>query len=137
MSRRGRSSHCRQRIAELLEELRRGAQPALGFEPLVRGSLYRLRRRCGKRTCRCAQGRLHRGEAFSVREGGLSRAVAMTGFDREKLARRVAVYRELRKSRALMVRAFGELLKAADQLEGLREIPIDKLRREAAPHRGN
>ena len=127
MSRRESASRGRRRIAELLEELRQGAQAAQGYEPLVRGSFYRFRRRCGKKTCRCARGELHVGQAFSVRQGGLSRALPLAGIDRGKLAKRVAVYRQLRKSRALMVRTFEQLLRTADRLEQLRSIPPDRL----------
>ena len=43
-----------QRLPQLLEE-------CLGREPLLPGSLYTLRRKCGKPNCRCSRGELHEG----------------------------------------------------------------------------
>lgn len=42
----------------------------LGNQELVRGSLIRLRRRCGKPTCRCAQGAPHETPALSYSVNG-------------------------------------------------------------------
>lgn len=38
--------------------------------PLLRGSLITLRRRCGKRSCRCARGQPHCSPALSVSTKG-------------------------------------------------------------------
>ena len=50
-------------IQELLETF-------LAREPLLPGSLYTLRRRCGKPTCHCAQGELHASTVLSYRGQG-------------------------------------------------------------------
>jgi hypothetical protein len=42
----------------------------LGREPLINGSLYTLRRKCGKPNCRCAQGELHASTVLSYRGQG-------------------------------------------------------------------
>lgn len=129
MSTRKRASHCRQRIAELLADIERRTQAAQGLAPLVRGSFYRFRRRCGKKNCRCARGELHAGQAFSVRKDGRSRTVPLAGVDRDKLVKAVEVYRELRKARANMVRGFKELLTQVDRMEQLREVGADRFKR--------
>ena len=128
MDRRREASRCRQRIMGCVGELQGLARAILGYSPLVRGSLYAYRRRCGKPGCRCARGRLHRGQALGVSQGGRSRAVALAGLDRDRLAEHVAVYRELRRTRATMVRTFAQLLREADRLERLREVPVERLR---------
>ena len=40
------------------------------FEEIVRGSVFTRRQRCGKPTCRCAQGTLHRATYLGVSFGG-------------------------------------------------------------------
>lgn len=44
---------------------------------LLRGTLITMRRRCGRSTCRCAQGHLHEGPALSVSLSGRSVTVSL------------------------------------------------------------
>ena len=133
MSKKLQTARCRQQINAHLEELVRLARVAQGYSPLVRGSFYRYRRRCGKAGCRCARGEPHAGQAFSVREGGRSQTLPLTGVDREELSQHVGAYRELRRARAEMVRTFDELLEVVDKLERLREIGLERLKRRGSP----
>ncbi|MFH1725591.1 MAG: DUF6788 family protein [Elusimicrobiota bacterium] len=133
MNKQPQAARTRQRILAITELLQGQAQRVMGHAPLVRGSFYRYRRRCGKASCRCARGALHAGQAFSIRAGGRSRTLALTGVDREELARHVGVYRDLRRVRAEMVRTFGELLKQVDKLERFRAISLDRLKRRGRP----
>jgi hypothetical protein len=109
------------------------AEMAMGRGPLIRGSFYAYRRRCGKPGCRCARGRLHRGHAFGVSEGGRSRQVPLGGIDAHALAEHVEAYRRLRRVRADMARLFAGLVGTVDRLLRLREIPVGRLRQEPAP----
>lgn len=106
----------RQKITAWSTEIVRLAQAANGSGPLARGSLYAYRRRCGKPGCRCARGALHAGRTFAVSEGGRTRVVALRGLD---LAELEAGVRAWRRTRAAMVAAFAELLRAVDRLEKL------------------
>lgn len=134
MNKQAQSARTRQRIRVLTELLQGQAQRAMGHTLLVRGSFYRYRRRCGKAGCRCSNGMLHTGQAFSVHSGGRSRTLPLTGVDREELSRHVGAYRELRRVRAKMVRTFDEMLKQVDKLERFREIGLARLkRREKLP----
>lgn len=133
MSKKPQAARARQRILALTALLQGQAQRVMGRAPLVRGSFYRYRRRCGKASCRCARGALHAGQAFSIRAGGRSRTLPLTGVDREALSRHVGAYRALRRVRTEMVRTFGELLKQADKLERLREISLAHLKRQGRP----
>ncbi len=129
MNKQAQAARARQRIHALSELLQGQVRRAMGHTPLVRGSFYRYRRRCGKAGCRCAGGILHTGQAFSIRSGGRSRTLPLTGVNREELSRHVGVYRELRRVRAGMVRTFDELLRQVDKLELLREIGLERLKR--------
>ena len=46
--------------------------------PLLRGSLITLRRRCGKRSCRCARGQPHCSPALSVSTKGKTNILTLT-----------------------------------------------------------
>jgi len=129
MERSHEASLCRQRIANCLVELGRLAKVAQGWSPLVRGSLYLYRRRCGKRGCRCSRGELHAGQALSVSAGGRSRVVSTAGLDRAELAAGVQAHRELRQARSSMVRTCRELLAAVDRMARVREVGLEQLGR--------
>jgi hypothetical protein len=63
-----------------------------GSEPLMlRGSLVVLRRKCGKPSCRCAEGAPHEGAALSYSVGGTTRILSLRPEDvravREALSR--------------------------------------------------
>lgn len=133
MNKQTQAARARQRIRALTELLQGQAQQVMGRAPVMRGSFYRYRRRCGKASCRCARGSLHAGQAFSIRAGGRSRTLPLTGVDRTELSQCVGAYRELRRVRAEMVRTFDELLKQVDKLERLREIGLDGLKRRGRP----
>lgn len=134
MNKQAQAARTRQRIHVLTDLIQSQAQRVMGHAPLVRGSFYRYRRRCGKASCRCARGALHVGQAFSIRAGGRSQTLPLAGVDREELSRHVGAYRELRRVRAEMARTCGELLKQVDRLEHLREINLERLkRRERSP----
>lgn len=133
MSKQAEAARVRQRILAITELFQSQAQRVMGRAPLLRGSFYRYRRRCGKATCRCMRGALHAGQAFSIRAGSRSRTLPLTGVDRDELSRCVGAYRELRRVRAEMVRTFDELLKQVDKLERLREIGLERLKRRGRP----
>ena len=132
MNKQAQAARTRQRIRALAELLRGQAQRTMGHTPLVRGSYYRYRRRCGKAGCLCAGGTLHAGQAFSIRSGGRSRTLPLRGVNREELSLHVGAYRELRRVRAGMVRTFDELLRQVDKLELLREIGLARLKRRGS-----
>jgi hypothetical protein len=45
---------------------------------LLRGSLVVLKRKCGKKTCRCTDGQLHETPALSYSVDGVTRIVSLT-----------------------------------------------------------
>ena len=125
------ASLCRQRIVDTVAVLGRLAQAANGSGPLIRGSFYTYRRRCGKKGCRCARGELHLSRAFGVSADGRSRVVSLRGMDREEVEVGVKAWRQWRQTRAAMGVAFAELLRAVDRLGKANTRPVDRLRRAA------
>jgi hypothetical protein len=60
---------------------------------VLRGTLITMRRKCGKPTCRCAQGQLHEGPALSVSLSGRSITVALRPADVPAVEAALARYR--------------------------------------------
>jgi uncharacterized protein DUF6788 len=65
--------------------------------PVLRGSLITMRRRCGKPTCRCADGTaLHEGPALSVSVSGRSVTVSLRAAEVPAVLAALARYRSAR-----------------------------------------
>jgi uncharacterized protein DUF6788 len=114
-----------QRLPQLLEE-------CLGREPLLPGSLYILRRKCGKPNCRCSRGELHESTVLSYRGQGRPRNISPTPEQLGALQSLTGDYRRCRQARAHLVRWQRQLLKLVDALQAARvqqgEAEFRKLR---------
>lgn len=91
--------------------------------PLIRGSVYALRRKCGKATCRCQEGHLHESWVLSVPEKGRKRMRAVPKGKRLRWQQMTERYRRFRRARARLVKLFAEILKLVDELERERTVP--------------
>ena len=63
----------RQKVDRLLTELSKILQAFCEHDSIVRGSFQMLRRRCGKKPCRCNDGKLHETFVFVDRSSGQRR----------------------------------------------------------------
>lgn len=89
-------------------------------EPLLPGSLYVLRRKCGKPNCRCARGELHESTALSYRGDGRPRNVSPASDQIDTLRKRTDGYRRARQARAKLVRWQRQVLNLVDAIEAAR-----------------
>ncbi len=85
-------------------------------EAMCPGSLYLLRRRCGKPTCRCRQGELHATWVVTRSEAGRVRLYRVPEQERAAVRRLTAQYREWQQARAALVKAVNELMRQLDAL---------------------
>jgi hypothetical protein len=102
-----------QRLPQLLEE-------CLGRAPLLPGSLYTLRRKCGKPNCRCSRGELHESTVLSYRGQGRPRNISSKPEQLGALQSMTGDYRRCRQARANLVRWQRQLLKLVDVLQAAR-----------------
>ena len=91
--------------------------------PLIRGSVYSLRRQCGKTGCRCQEGHLHESWVLSVPEKGRKRMRAVPDGKRLVWQQMTECYRRFRRARADLVKRFAQILKRIDELERERTVP--------------
>jgi hypothetical protein len=63
---------------------------------LLRGALTTFRRRCGKRSCRCADGEPHESPALTYTEGGRSKTVTLAEAEVAGVAAALARYQQAR-----------------------------------------
>jgi uncharacterized protein DUF6788 len=116
-------------LPQLLEE-------CLGRAPLLPGSLYTLRRKCGKPNCHCSRGELHQSTVLSYRGQGRPRNISPPPGQLDSLRTMTHDYRRCRQARAQLVRRQRQLLELVDALEAARiqqgEAEFRKLRASPA-----
>jgi hypothetical protein len=102
-----------QQLAALLEL-------CFGRESLLPGSMYTLRRKCGKPNCHCARGELHESTILSYRGQGRPKNISLPPEQIDALRKMTDDYRRFRQTRAKIVRWQRELLKLLDALQAAR-----------------
>ena len=101
-------------------------------EPMVQGSFYLLRRKCGKLNCRCARGELHPAYVLTRSEAGKDRLYPVPKEQRAEVRKRAAEYRRYQRARAVLVKRHLHLLALVDQIAEQRLITWPPNR--AVPH---
>lgn len=117
-----RLSSLRSQLHQLQQRLPDLLGPALGREPLLPGSLYTLRRKCGKPSCHCNRGQLHESTVLSYRGQGRPRNVSTPSEHLDTLRHMTDHYRRCRQARAQLVRWQRQLLKLVDDLQAVRVL---------------
>jgi hypothetical protein len=118
-------SRLRQSLRKLVEEMKGLIEPFFSDHPIVKGTVYELKRKCGKPGCKCAQGELHSRMVISASEGGKTRLRAIPRGFLVDTQQRVKRYQELRRARARVVEIHRQMLKILDEMEAMRreELP--------------
>jgi len=113
-----RISRLRQMLAKLRDEMAGGLNAFMRCGPLIRGSVYELRRRCGKPTCICASGKkLHSCMVITWTDAGRKRLRSLSPKEEMDFTRLTEDYRRFRRARARVVELHSKLLGVVDQLE--------------------
>lgn len=116
-----RLSTLRTRLTDAQKQLAELLEGCFGREPLLPGSLYLSRRKCGKANCRCAGGELHESLALSLRPPeGRPRNFSPPPDQIDALRKMTDDYRRLRRARARLARWQGELMKLVDEIQAIR-----------------
>ncbi len=113
-------SRLRQSLRRLTREVEQLAHPFMSESPVVRGSLYELKRSCGKAGCRCASGELHARMVLSVKEQGRTRLTVISKENLVEVRSKVDRYRRLRRNRARLGAVHREMLAVMDEIVRLR-----------------
>jgi len=113
-------SSLRSQLLKHREQLPQLVEDCLGRELLLPGSLYILRRKCGKPNCRCSRGELHESTVLSYRGQGRPRNISPSAEQLESLRSMTHAYRRCRQARAKLVRWQRQLLSLVDALEAAR-----------------
>ena len=85
-------------------------------EPMVQGSFYLLRRKCGKPNCRCARGQLHPAWVLTRSEQGQDRLYTIPAEERARLRQWAGEYRRYQRARAVLVKRHLKMLALVDEM---------------------
>ena len=121
-------SQLRHSLRRLSDELRQLINSSFSDKPVIKGSVYELKRKCGKPGCKCAQGQLHSRMVVSASEKGKTiLRVIPHGFLVEVQAK-VRRYQELRRARARLVEVHRKMIQVIDEMEAIRrqEVPVSR-----------
>jgi hypothetical protein len=112
----GQLSLLRQKLWRAYAALARTLRQLQRAQPMVRGSFYLLRRKCGKPNCRCASGQLHASWVLTRSEAGRDRIYPVPKDQRAQVRRWALEYRRFQRARAALVKAHLKLVALADQM---------------------
>ena len=83
---------------------------------LIPGSFYLLRRKCGKPSCRCAQGHLHATWVLTRSEAGQHKLYAVPPAQRARVRQLAAAWKRSQKARAKLLKLQAQLVALADAI---------------------
>jgi hypothetical protein len=116
----GNLSLLRQKLWRAYAALARTLRQLQRAQPMVQGSFYLLRRKCGKPNCRCATGSLHASWVLTRSEAGKDRIYSVPKDQRSQVRRWALEYRRYQRARAALVKAHPQLLALADEMAAQR-----------------
>ena len=119
-SSRQRLSRLRKSLSEMVSEYRRLVHILAHHQPMVKGCVYQMQRKCGKPNCRCAEGQAHTSMVLSWSEGGRTRLLSVPENRLDELRRQTEQYQRFRKARARLVQLHKGMLDVVNRIEEAR-----------------
>lgn|SRR6185312_8272448 len=100
-------SRLRQKLIKLHQGSSKELGPFLIDRPMMKGTVYPLRRRCGKPTCRCARGEYHETMVLTADSDGKKRLWVISEERLEEIREQTARYRYFRQARGQLLKAWS------------------------------
>lgn len=119
-SERERFSRLRQTLLQLAGEVAGLVKPLFSDRPVIKGTVYELKRKCGKPCCKCARGELHTRMVLSASEGGKTRLQVIPHGSLGEVQEKVRRYQEFRRVRARLGEIYRKMLTVIDEMEAMR-----------------
>lgn len=113
-------SRLRQVLRSLLAELEPSVEVVFGRSPLVKGNVYEMARKCGKPSCTCSRGELHRSMVLSWSHEGKTRLLSIHPDRLLELQEKSEEYLRVRRARARVAAICRQMLSVMDRMEKLR-----------------
>jgi len=121
-------SRLRQTLLQLASEIKGLVEPLFSDRPVVKGTVYELKRRCGKPGCKCARGQLHARMVVSASQGGKTRLQVIPKGFLVEVQTKVRRYQEIRRVRARLGEIYRKMVRVMDQMEAMRREELGQRR---------
>ena len=119
-AKRQKFSRLRQSLINLSYEVRELIKPFFSDKPVIKGSVYELKRKCGKPGCKCTKGQLHRSMVLSSSERGRTRLLIIPHGFLLEVKSKVQRYQKLRRSRRRLIEVQRKMLHVMDEMDEMR-----------------
>jgi hypothetical protein len=116
-------SRLRQALRQRLKDLESSLEVVFGRAALVKGNVYEMARKCGKPSCACTRGQLHRSMVLSWSERGKTQLFSIPPDRLAEVREKSEEYLRFRRTRARVSEICQGMVALLDRIE--------KLRREA------
>lgn len=126
-------SRLRHSLIRLAEEVTQLIESFLSDKPVIRGSVYELKRKCGKPRCKCAQGQLHSTMVVSASEKGRTRLRGIRRGFLPEVKSNVRRYQQLRRARSRLGEVHRKMLHVMNEIETMRREEIPDNQRRSSP----
>ncbi len=124
------ASKLRQKIRQLDNRRRELLERVLRPGAMVVGSLYQMRRKCGKPGCKCARGQLHASWYLSRAQQGHTKLIYIGKIVPDRLGTRVRRYQRHQKLLAQIRKIDAEISEHLNQLRDQRLQSLEQAQRE-------
>lgn len=115
-----RLSRMRQSLSDLAREVELLMPVFMDRLPMVKGTVYEQRRKCGKPNCRCRTGKGHATMILSRSEGGRTKLIGIPKGQLKEVQILARRYRRVRRARARLGQIYKKMLSLIDELEAAR-----------------
>jgi len=110
-------SRLRQQIVQLAAQRQTAEQELLLRQELLKGSVVKALRTCGKSGCKCAKGHKHRSYQLSASVDGKTRTYHVAQERLAEVRKWTQNYRRFRQARAQWVKINSQMLRLINELE--------------------
>jgi len=129
-------SQLRQSLLTLANEIRQIVEPFLSDKPVIKGSVYELKTKCGKPGCKCAKGQLHHRMVLSASEKGKTKLRAIPRGFLVEVQTKVRRYQELRRVRVRLIEVHKRIVQLMDEMEAMRRDELPSPGKKRSPRGG-
>jgi Family of unknown function (DUF6788) len=95
-------------------------KPIFGRGPLIKGTVCEIARKCGKPSCACSRGELHRSMVLSWSQNGKTKLMSIPPERLRELREKTEEYRRLRGARAEVSAIAKKMIVVIDQIDQIR-----------------
>ena len=108
----------RQEILRVFGEIEELKTELISRKPMLRGTVYELKRKCGRPTCRCVRkGQLHKQVCIAITRDGKKRLMPIRADKQAEMIKLNEFHRQFRKARARFIQLSRKVVELSTQLE--------------------